>query len=416
MKLSRFGQQFAPRTGIADLMDDLIEALVENPDMISMGGGNPAHIPAVEAACKAQLQAIAQSDERQRQLLGIYASPQGDSAFRKSIARLLKNELGWAIGPENIALSNGSQSAFFLLFNLIAGEMSDGSRHKIQLPLCPEYMGYMGSGMGTDFFRASRPTIELLDQQLFKYHVNFDQLDIGDDVAALCLSRPTNPTSNVVTNDELHRLDLLAQARDIPLIIDAAYGLPFPGITFTNVEPLWNENCIAVLSLSKLGMPAARTGIIVASEEVIEAYTHANGAMNLACGSFGPTIAQGLVDSGEILRLSNKSIRPFYQQRADSALQEFRRALDGLPYRIHKPEGAIFLWLWFEDLPISAQVLYERLKDKGVLVVPGQHFFPGLDEDWAHKQECIRVTYAQPDDRVKRGIAIIAEEVAAAYG
>ena len=80
-------------------------------------------------------------------------------------------------------------------------------------------------------------------------------------------------------------------------------------------------------------------------------------------------------------------------------------------YRIHKPEGAIFLWLWFEGLPITSQALYERLKQRGVLIVPGHNFFIGMDANWPHKHECIRVSYAQDGDSVKAGVKIIAEEV-----
>jgi valine--pyruvate aminotransferase len=86
-----------------------------------------------------------------------------------------------------------------------------------------------------------------------------------------------------------------------------------------------------------------------------------------------------------------------------------------LPVRIHQPEGAIFLWLWFEGLPISVQPLYERLKAKNVLVIAGHHFFPGLEEDWKHKHECIRITYSSDSESVHEGIAIIAEEVRRAY-
>ena len=80
--------------------------------------------------------------------------------------------------------------------------------------------------------------------------------------------------------------------------------------------------------------------------------------------------------------------------------------------RIHKPEGALFLWLWFEGLPISSQDLYQRLKKKGVLVVSGHYFFPGMEkENWKHKEECIRVTYAQDEEVVASGIRLIAEEI-----
>ena len=75
----------------------------------------------------------------------------------------------------------------------------------------------------------------------------------------------------------------------------------------------------------------------------------------------------------------------------------------------------MFLWLWFEDMPITSLELYERLKKRGVLIVSGHYFYPGIAEEWQHMQECIRVTYSQDDDDVARGLAIIAEEVKKAY-
>ena len=119
--------------------------------------------------------------------------------------------------------------------------------------------------------------------------------------------------------------------------------------------------------------------------------------------------------TGEILTLSRDYITPFYKDRSQLALQCFRDELGDLPYHIHKPEGAIFLWLWFEGLPITSQQLYERLKQRGVLIVPGHNFFVGMDDSWDHKHQCIRVSYSQDVETVKCGIRIIAEEVALAY-
>ena len=87
----------------------------------------------------------------------------------------------------------------------------------------------------------------------------------------------------------------------------------------------------------------------------------------------------------------------------------------GLPLRIHRPEGAFFLWLWFPGLPISSEVLYRRLKQRDVLVLSGHHFFPGVEQDDPHQHECLRLSYAQPPASVRAGIAILAEEVRRAY-
>ena len=416
MKLSKFGEKFSSQSGIVELMDDLGTALNENPDMIFMGGGNPGRIPQVEQVFKARMETILSDPAQLHSLMGVYQSPQGDKDFREQIAGLLRQQFGWQLSERNIAVSNGSQSAFFVLYNLFAGTMSDGSQRSIHLPLAPEYIGYRDIGLSDNQFTATRPDIELLDDNLFKYHVDFSRLNINQQSAALCVSRPTNPTGNVLTDGEIEQLDAIAAEHDIPFIIDGAYGLPFPSIIFNDARAHWNHNTILVLSLSKLGLPGVRTGIIVASEEIIQAFTRANTIVSLACGNLGPALARELVSSGEILSLSQQQIAPFYRQRADQTVQWFRQALGDLPYRIHRPEGAIFLWLWFENLPISSQLLYERLKARGVLVVPGHNFFPGITDDWRHQQECIRVSYAQDGAVVKAGIATIAEEVAKAYG
>jgi len=415
VKLSAFGKKFAGESGIVELMDDLGTALNENPDMIFMGGGNPGRLPEVEAIFQKRLEHIMADSSQRHSLFGIYQSPQGDAEFRTQIADFLKKQFGWKLSANNIAISNGSQSAFFVLYNMLAGAMPDGSHRSIHLPLAPEYLGYGDIGLTDNFFTATRPSIELFDNHLFKYHIDFSQLSINEQTAALCVSRPTNPTGNVLTDDEIAHLDELAQKKGIPLIIDGAYGLPFPNILFNDAKPHWNENTILALSLSKLGLPGARTGIVVAKEEIIQAYTSANTIVSLACGNLGPALAKELFKTGEILSITRDYVTPFYRERSQQTVRWFQKQLGDLPYHIHKPEGAIFLWLWFEGLPISSQALYERLKKRGVLIVPGQNFFVGMDDDWAHKNECIRVSYAQDEDTVQRGVKIISEEVAKAY-
>ena len=415
MRLSAFGKKFAGESGIVELMSDLGTALSENPDMIFMGGGNPGRLHEVEAIFQQRLEGIMADPAQRHSLFGVYQSPQGDREFRQQVANFLNKQFGWALGEENIAVSNGSQSAFFVLYNLFAGTMPDGRHRKIHLPLAPEYIGYGDIGLSDNFFSATRPSIELLQDDLFKYHVDFSHLKPGDDVGALCVSRPTNPTGNVLTDAEIAHLDEIARANAIPLIIDGAYGLPFPNILFEEASPHWNENTILALSLSKLGLPGVRTGIIVAREDIIQAYTNANTIVSLACGTLGPALAKALFETGEILSLTRDYITPFYRERSLQSVAWFRKTLGELPYRIHKPEGAIFLWLWFEGLPISSQELYQRLKQRGVLVVPGHNFFVGIEDDWAHKDECIRVSYAQDAATVRRGIEIIAEEVGRAY-
>ena len=265
--------------------------------------------------------------------------------------------------------------------------------------------------MEKDFFQANRPEISRLKNNLFKYQVDFDSLKINQQTGAVCFSRPTNPTGNVVTDEEVERLRELAKRQGVPLIIDNAYGTPFPNIIYEDVQPVWDEDVIVCMSLSKLGLPGLRTGIVIAREETIRIVSKMTSVFSLAPGGMGPALALDMVKSGEITRISREVVRPFYEAKAKRAVAQLQRELEGLPFAIHKPEGALFLWLWFEGLPISTRELYERLKQKGVLVVSGHYFFPGLKEDWPHKNECIRVTYAQDDEVVEKGLSLIASEI-----
>jgi valine--pyruvate aminotransferase len=413
MKYSSFGKRFVGDIGIGELMDDLGDAMVADPAPLMLGGGNPAHIPEVQAIFRKRIESILSQPGEFESTIGNYDTPQGAKSFIGALAELFRAEFGWNIGSENIALTNGSQNAFFSLFNLFAGKFEEGQSKQILLPLAPEYIGYSEVGLEPDFFQANRPEIELLDDGFFKYRVNFEHLKMDESIGAICFSRPTNPTGNVVTNEEVSRLRELANSQGITLIIDNAYGTPFPNIIYSQAQPVWDENIVLCLSLSKFGLPSLRTGIVVANKEVIRIVSRMTSVFSLAPGSLGPALALELVKSGEITRVSNEVVKPFYEEKAKRAVAQLRREIgDHIPMRIHKPEGALFLWLWFEGLPISSQELYQRLKKKGVLVVSGHYFFPGMEkENWKHMEECIRLTYAQDEEVVTSGIRLIAEEI-----
>jgi len=412
MKFSRFAKRFSEHAGIVQLMDDLGNAMTSENDILMLGGGNPAHISGMQQYFRDSLYRLINNPSRFSHVVGDYESPQGNQEFISAVAKQLNQLYGWNLTEKNIALTIGSQSAFFYLFNMFAGEDEQGKHRQIFLPITPEYIGYGDVGLSDNLFYATRPIIEEQDASYFKYRIDFDELKIKADTAAMCVSRPTNPTGNVLTNDEMNGLIQLAEDYAVPLIVDNAYGAPFPNIVFSDISPLWNPNMIYCLSLSKVGLPGTRTGIVIANEEVITLIRNMNAIINLAPANLGAMIAYDLIQSGELVRISNLLIKNYYRERLQHTLSIVDREMDGINYLLHRPEGAIFLWLWLPDLPISTLELYQRLKERKVLVVPGEYFFPGLEEDdWIHKHQCIRLTYSMQADTVEAGIRIIAEEL-----
>ena len=411
MQFTKFGGKLKNKSGISLLMEDLGHAMNVNKDILMLGGGNPAFIPELQAEFRKSMAGLLENGKDFDHAVGVYDTPQGNHAFIAALCKLMNDQFSWGIGPENIALTTGSQSAFYVLFNMFAGLDDNGVQKKILLPMAPEYIGYSDVGLEGDIFRSYQPNIEMLDNRMFKYRVDFEQLKVTDDIGAICVSRPTNPTGNVITDSEVSRLMKMAKQSNVPLILDNAYGTPFPNIIFSDAKPFWGDNVIVCMSLSKFGLPGTRTGIIIASPEIIQAVSEFNAVLSLAPGGMGAAIATPLLESGRVLELSRNVIAPFYDQRCKQALKWIHEYFDGLEYYVHKPEGALFLWLWFKGMSISDNELYQRLKNRGVLVVPGFYFFPGINDDWQHKNECIRMTYSQEPAAVEAGIKLMAEEL-----
>lgn len=437
MQFSKFGEKFTKNSGILQLMDDLGNALNSEQPINMLGGGNPARIDKVNQTYWSVFKTLAEGEMGSMAIenIGNYSTPQGDAKFIAALVDFFNRHYDWGLTTDNIALTNGSQNAFFYLFNLFGGQFDDQTQgsldKKILLPLAPEYVGYADAHVDGQHFIAVPPSIESVQHQgedgFFKYRVDFDMLeDLAElhngEIGAICCSRPTNPTGNVLTDDEMARLEAIAKRFDIPLIIDNAYGMPFPNIIYSQATLNWNEQIILCFSLSKIGLPGVRTGIVVANPQVVKAISSLNAIVNLAPTRFGAAIATPLLQDDRLKDLSDNHIRPFYQGQAKLAVQLLKQELGDLPspynnaMKIHKPEGAIFLWVWFKDLPITTVELYERLKAKGTLIIPSEHFFVGVDtENFKHAHECIRLSIAQDDETLKKGIATIGEVVRAVY-
>ena len=397
-------------------MDDIAKPLPGNVVAHPLGGGNPARVPEVERAYRAELEDILRDGDRFEDVLAHYDSPQGRVEFLETAAAFFRKEYGWPISMENIALTNGSQSAMFYLFNLFSGTCN-GSKRTLLFPLMPEYIGYADQGIEEGTFVSVPSLVEYFDDRTFKYRMDLecvaDYLASHPEVGAMCVSRPTNPSGNVLTDSEIHGLSELAHEYSIPLIIDNAYGLPFPDIVFTeDAEPVWNEDIILSMSLSKIGLPSIRTGIVIAKKEIISAVGNMNAIAALATGSMGPVLAGNLLSSGRLTELASSVVRPFYEEKAMNAAAWIRKYFDGTDFYIHRPEGSIFLWLYLPSLSIPTLEFYSVLMREGVVTVPGEYFFFGSDDvkHHPHYDKCLRINYSGDAYLTEDGIRIIADK------
>ena len=138
---SNFGRHLGCGSGIGELMDDLGHAMASGgPDLKMLGGGQPARIPEMNAVWRRRLEELMEEMGGLERALTTYDPPRGNPHFLEAIANLFRETFCWDLTFENIAVTSGGQTAFYFLFNLLAGEMPDGTRRKILLPIPRSWM------------------------------------------------------------------------------------------------------------------------------------------------------------------------------------------------------------------------------------------------------------------------------------
>ena len=416
--LTKIGAQMYNLTGVRAIMKDIIETLqaAEGQEYINLSAGNPLILPEVEQLwrdCTAEL--LANSSEF-GEVVCRYGSSQGYGPLISAIATDFNRRYNLNLSERNILITPGSQTLYFYAANAFGGYIPNGDLKQIVLPLSPDYTGYGGVSLAPEALVAYKPTLDIdAAAHKFKYRPDFSQLTIAENTGCVIFSRPCNPTGNVLTDEEVQKIASLAAPFNVPVLIDSAYGPPFPALNFTEMTPVFGENILHCMSLSKAGLPGERIGVAIGDVKWIQVLESFQTNLCIHPSRYGQAIAARAINSGALAEISLQVIRPFYQNKFDVVENTLDRAMPkDLPWFLHRGEGAIFAWLWLKDLPVTDKEFYQQLKQAGVIVVPGSSFFPGLQENWPHKQQCLRISLTASDEEIAVGmqrLAKVAEQV-----
>ncbi len=410
--LSQFGEQMSQLTGVRAIMKDIIETLrsSEGKEFINLSAGNPVILPEVEQLwrdCTADLLASQEYGE----VVCRYGSSQGYTPLIEAVVKDFNNRYNLNLTDRNVLITPGSQSLYFYGTNAFGGYTKEGRLRKVVLPLSPDYTGYGGVSLTPEALVAYKPKLDIdLANHRFKYRPDFSQLQITEDTGCVIFSRPCNPTGNVLSDEEVNKITSLARVYDVPVLIDSAYAPPFPALNFTAMTPQFGDNIIHCMSLSKAGLPGERIGIAIGDPKFINILESFQTNAAIHSSRYGQAIASRAINSGRLADISTNIIRPHYQHKLEILAATLDEQMpQDFAWYLHQGEGAIFAWLWLKDLPITDWEFYQKLKQVGVIAVPGSTFFPGLKEDWEHKQQCIRISLTATEPEIAEAMKRLAQ-------
>ena len=312
-----------------------------------------------------RVEEIAETDaERQAVLAQPLGYPQtnGTVALRQAIATMYPGAT-----PDHILVTNGGSEANAVsLLHLV--EPGDEV-----VMMAPNYMQARGLARALGARVVPWPLV-CDDDAAARWKPDLEALArlVTSRTRLILICNPNNPTGARLTSDEVDAICRIARERGVWLLADEIYrGAEIDGVETPTVWGRYDRAIVTSGLAKAYGLPGLRIGWVVSTPGLVEQlwgvhdYTSiAPGAVNdcLARIALAPERRQRLLARTQgIIRTNYPVLRKWIERRPE------------LLSHVAPDAGAIAFIRYAH--PINSTRLIERLRDeKGVLVVPGDHF------------------------------------------
>ncbi len=287
-----------------------------------------------------------------------YIQTNGPSELREKICLLYPDT-----NIENILITSGSAEANFLL---IWSQINPGDEVVFMLPNYMQMWGLLrGFGAHVKQF--------CLKEEL-NWNPDLDEIKriISKKTKVIIINNPNNPTGAVLNSEARETIIELAEWADAWIFSDEVYqGAELSGpITHS----FWGstKKVVVTNSLSKAyGLPGLRMGWMVGPADFIHKIWTYHDYTTISLSSMSNKLAQIALAAEkrkEILGRTRKILKTNLV-----LLESWIKKQDGFFHLIPPQAGAIAFARYHLDIP-STRLAEKFLKEKSVLVVPGEHF------------------------------------------
>ena len=296
-----------------------------------------------------------------------YCFPPGDPDLRQQIARQY-GELGLAIAPDDIIITNGATEALALSLTTLTRR---GDIIAVESPTyfavlrLIERMGLMAVEIDTD--PRTGMCLDALENAL-------QTMDIR---AILSVPNFNNPVGSLMPDEHKKALAALTVRYQTPLIEDDIYGELYFGDQRPGIIKAWdqadqdNQWVLSCSSLSKTLAPGYRIGWVIAPKRYRTPILELKQALSSAVASVPQLAVSEFLRSGEYERLLVRSRRTYRKQVQHMRYLLARHLPPGA--RITDPEGGYVLWV---ELPgkIDSLEVFNLAMRQHISIAPGLLF------------------------------------------
>lgn len=317
-------------------------------------------------------------------------TPVDGSLELKGTIKSYLQENGINASTKQIMVTSGSQQAIEFFAKLLI-EPGD-----VVLVEEPTYIGAIQAFESYDARLIGIPMdeqgirLDILESCLIKYRPKFiyTQPDFHN---------PTGKTMSLARRKELLKL---AYYYNVPILEDNPYGeLYFSGNPLPSLKSLDNNDyVIYVSSFSKTISFSLRVGYVVACENIINSFIKFKQITDIQTSTLSQYFIHEFVSQGH-LRPHLEGIRSKYKNKRDLMIGELNKCeIEGMS--ILAPNGGYFVWVRLPN-NIRMNDLIKRLGEQGVVVMPGDVFYP----KYSIEDNYIRLNFSYPkEEDIKEGV------------
>ena len=322
--------------------------------------GNPS-VPVPEKFTKKMIELL--ETESPVALHG-YSPSLGIDSVREAVAVSLEKRFGLPYKKEHIFMCSGAAAALAHAFRAVT---VPGDSILTFAPFFPEYNPYVN---------LTGAKLKVVPPDLKGFQIDFEKFEtmLTNDVTAVLINTPNNPSGIVYTTDTVRELARIMEKKaaeyghEIYLISDEPYRELAYDKTEVPYLTKYYDNTVVGYSFSKsLSLPGERIGYLVIPDEAADSEMLIRAA-NVATRILGfvnaPTLQQKLVK----YCLEEKTDISYYDRNREVLYQGLRN----LGFSCIKPEGAFYL---FMKSPVADEKQFcEAAKKYHILIVPGSSF------------------------------------------
>lgn len=367
------------------------ELKAQGKDVISFGVGEP-DFNTPENIIKVAINAMENGKTK-------YTAVSGIVELKEAIAKKLKKDNGLNYSKENIIVSTGAKQC---LANVFSAILNPGDEVIIPSPYWISYPELIKLADGTPVF------VETSKSNGFKITKDEIKKVINNNVKAIVINSPNNPTGSVYSKEELEDIANIAKEYDLFIISDEIYEklIYLDDCKHVSIASLSEDafnRTIVINGFSKsYSMTGWRIGYAAGPEKVIKVMNNIQSHTTSNANTITQYAALEALNGPQ--NDMNEMIATFKKRK--EKMVKLLDEIEDVSYI--EPTGAFYVFIDISEIlrkyNIKGSLEFSKmlLDDKNVVVIPGAAF--GLDD-------YIRLSYATSEENIEQGVKRIKEFV-----